>query len=975
LQDKLITPDHSLVTVSSFKQVHSSIGSLSSTLLTSFSRRFIHKKKRITTRSLKAFMPLLKQLKVSTRSFSFLRAHRNSFIVSFANLLRKSGSFSSSFNPQKYSLSLFYPLRLLNLSSFGKFSTLNVAPLHNILMQAYTSFFFLYSSSRNDEICLSTFLRLFFSKYIISSTFSSNTAFLNRFLLNSFFFNSNSFVNLSKNKKKVILRGRNKQKFSFYKKSKLFLSSFLSKQAHLRLRFKKKINTIPRKRLKLLRIRNRRIRVLKSNLKNKKLKLFNSYRWYSFFSNSNLMRSKTNSNYLRAFVSSLNQLIHRSSLLNVKFSSYFSVLPLHFKKVGSVSSSLLFSFYKKRRLFQMRRFLRRIRFLNKNTYNLYLKGTGSNIYSTFLRNDRVLYSMWSGLFGFKKRLKYRKGAGHKISHFFHRYISVLYKQKRIYKLNLIINGFSKFLSICIDALGRQLAYSANYYLNTEKYPHRLASIIKRIPSYYSNKSKKKWSSSFLRSFISSFLSSNLSVKLNISELTTLVPELSSSDLNLITTIVQNDNSLRSSFLLSLLRSNRYAKQISKPLDSFSVERSLLVNRLISIFMNRYNVTTKKDFYKAISSLNRYKSVIFSSSNSDRLDFISAYSIIYLLQILKQNDVSFDKIISYSFLLRRNFGVYLKKVRRLKWKFRRIRKKKRKLFLSSRKKDSVRRVSKSFLIKKKKQKRSVSKLKAFFVKENLSSSSVKGRHVSIDTLFNLFSHRLLRSSSFVSFFSKCFNSISSSRFEDSFKSVLFHLFISFVRRTYTSRSFTLRTYNMKKLYNALLSNSYKKFKFSPSSLKRRSLSNNKKRNSFRFKSPLKSKKRRFILQYINKSLSSLMNPSFSVSEIKLARKSKKFRFKVRRLLRSRRRLLFVKLFPRKRMRKTKSRIVIRKRPRGFSFYKKNGRRRRFSKICRLIRTRMRNFTQLIYSIGYVKYRASLSHGGCAARKRYYDKRYI
>jgi hypothetical protein len=119
----------------------------------------------------------------------------------------------------------------------------------------------------------------------------------------------------------------------------------------------------------------------------------------------------------------------------------------------------------------------------------------------------------------------------------------------------------------------------------------------------------------------------------------------------------------------------------------------------------------------------------------------------------------------------------------------------------------------------------------------------------------------------------------------------------------------------------------------------------------------------------------MSSSFSALDLKLSRQSKRLRFKVRRLLRSRRRLLFIKRFPRKRMRKIKARVAIRRRPRGFFFYRKNGKRRRFSKICRLIRTRMRNFTQLIYSVGYVKYRASLSHGGCAARKRYYDKRYI
>ena len=973
LQDKLISPVRLLPVVSSQKQLRFKSTSLSSNVLVSFLRRFIRKKKRITLRSLRTFSPLLKQLHVSNKLFNFFKKYRTSFTLSFVNLLRRSRLTSSgSVFPFRYVSSLFYPLRLLNLCSFVQIVPnvrLERKYTHNIMLQLYTSFLFLYPSSFNDEVNISTFLRFFFSKYIISSSIFNKCSLLNRFLFNSFFFNTS----LKRRKKRLRSRNIIRKKLAFYKQSKLFLCSVLGQRAQLRLRFKKKTNTVRKVRIRLLRARNRRLRTLKSVLKNKKLKLFRSYRWYSVFSGSRLMRSNFNIGAMHTFVSNLGRFIYRSSLLNVKRTSYFSPISLKLNNKNTVSSSSLFSFYKKRRLFQLRRFLRRIRFLNKNTYNLYLKGTGSNIYSTFLRNDRVLYSMWSGLFGFKKRLKYRKGAGHKVSHFFHRYISVLYKQKRIYKLNLIINGFSKFLSLCIDALGRQLSYSANYYLNTEKYPHRLASMIKRIPSYYSNKLKKKWSSSFLRSFTSSFISSNLTVSLNSSDLNSLVPELTVGDLKMLTDVISNDNIHRSSTLLRLIRSRRY-RTVPQLLDSFSTERSFLVNKLIGIFMNRYNIVSKKDFYKAVSSLNKYKSVIFNSSHADKLDFISAYSIIYLLQVLKQNEASFNKMVSYSFLLKRRFGIYLRKIRRLKRKSRRIRRKKRKALLFLRNKNFSKRKLKHKPFVKRKRKHFVSTFKSFIGKKASSLFLLKGRQIRLDTLFNLFSHRLLRSKNFISFCTKYLSMSSILSVESSFKSVLFKLFILFVRRTYNLHSFTLRTHQINKLYSALLSKPSAKLKFS-SSIRTRSFSKKKKRSFSRFRPSFKSTKKLLISNYIQNSLSSLMGSSFTALDLKLARQSKKLRFRVRRLFKSRKRLLFVKRFPRKRMRKIKSRVIVRKRPRGFFFYKKNGKRRRFSKICRLIRTRMRNFTQLIYSVGYVKYRASLSHGGCAARKRYYDKRYI
>lgn len=638
----------------------------------SFSHQFnierLFGKKPSKLRKFKNFSHVLSHLNVPSDFVSFIKKYRSSFVNLLIRNLKKIKfrSFLRSNSLATYNFSFLFPLRLLNLRS--KSSICSLVRKENAsdrLKQLYSSFLFLYPSCANDEIRLTSFLRFLFSDYAISNFFSSDSLLLNRFMINSFFFSRKKrLLKVGKSKKASrILKLISKRRFSFYKRSKILLCSFFDRQA------KRKVGHIKRKSVgpllfsKLLRYRRGFYIRYRKALRLRRFKFYKSSR--SVARLHNITSLNYDSLNLHSFVSSLNRLVHRCFIVKLKpfSSSMFSTPKIRCQKSNVLASTnSLFTFYKKHQSSKLRRFIKRVRGINKMTYNLHLNETGSNIYSTFMHKNKMLFSMWSGRFGLKKRLKYRKKAGHKISHHFHRFISNMYKKKEIAKLNFIVKGFPKFFEICLEALSRQIAYSQNYHLNLRKHRRLLRGAARISSSILWKSFKNRWSSSFLKSFTLPLVSSSVHVNLNSSDINLLIPELSSNDVVLLNKVINNDNSLRSDLLMRVLRTRRYKRNLRLLNPSSDYNRSLLVNKLIGIFMVRYSITSKKDFYRAVSYLNKYKSSILNYPYLDKSDFMSAYAIIYILKILKQNRLYFSKLVSSFLMLRRKFTRYSKKIR-------------------------------------------------------------------------------------------------------------------------------------------------------------------------------------------------------------------------------------------------------------------------------------------------------------------------
>lgn len=657
-------------------------------------------KKSFKTNKLKTFSFFLKQLDVPSNYFSFIRKHRSSFVRILTRNLKqvKSRSCSKSSSLARYNFSFLFPLRILNLSSSIYFTGRGYkhAQLQDILKQVYSRFFFLYPSCSSDEIKLTSFLRFLFSNYSFSDSFSSSPLLLNRLLINSFFFSkkkaSSQRGRFRSKKSSRVSKLISKRKFFSYKRSKILLCSMFNLFAKRKVGHIKKRNVGSFIFYKLLRYRKGHYWRYRKSLVFKRRKLHKFARLSSRFYNLNFFSYDNSSLY--PFIHTLNRLIYRCSVVKSKsfYSFPFSRVMVNSRFVANTSTASLFSFYKKHHLSKLGRFLKRIRVLKDKTYNLHLKETGSNIYSTFMHKNRMLFSMWSGRFGLKKRLKYRKKAGHKISHHFHRFISNMYKKKEISKLNFIVKGFPKFFEICLEALSRQIAYSQTYHINIRKHHKLLRRAARHTSSFYWKPFRNKLSSSFLKSFMLPLVYSSTHVNLNGSDLHHLIPELSSNDILLLNKVINSDNSQRSDLLLRVLRTRRYKRNFRAFSASFDANRSLLVNKLIGIFMIRYGLNSKKDFYKSVSYLNKYKSSIFNYPNSDKSDFMSAYAILYLLKILKQNRLYFSKLVASFSRLRRKFARYSGKLRSFTFRFFSKKRRRRLVLKSNIKKHRVRKLN-------------------------------------------------------------------------------------------------------------------------------------------------------------------------------------------------------------------------------------------------------------------------------------------
>lgn len=1073
-------------------------------IFSSFSKKILNNK---IKRSL--HLSILKNLNVSPSFIQYLKQNRY-FILPFINLFIT--GLSTPSNSLRFSLKKNIPLRLSNLFLFSSVflnSNYPTSFAFKSLFKTYSSFFFLFSSSIYNELYLTHLLKFLFLKSNLRLDLKQNSLLLNRLMLNSLFFISNS-----KNKTRLLSRSFDKKKkkrggfFSLrrFKRSAKQKSSFFFKIKRLMYTIfykfnKEELNVIfshtnlsdyesQQKRAYLLsKINKRSFSFFLDNFPVvNKLKLYKSSKLSSSFAFTQISAFESRSDLLYNFTENVCRFFLKSNLLvPLKYKSVFYFNSL--SNPVNLSNSFIFSFYKKQRNSQLFSFLKRLRILNSKTYSLFINGTGSNYHSTFLRRDRVLFSKWSGLFGFKKRLKYRKGVAHKISYFFHRFISRLYKARRIKRLNININGFYKFAEIFLDAFARQIEYSADYALNLPR-PGQEALFFSRFPlvqsSFYGSKSNVSLPRSIVKSLLFPLVSSSFFVRLNLNELRYVLPELSSFDLSKLHFLITNDNKVRSNLLFRLARvhfyknknlrragfiakkrkvnlnllikhrrlsylkrkkvSNFFGKNCKRKSDLqklshrlstsnfYSHDRSVLVNRLIGIFMARYNITSKKDFYVAVSYLNKYKSTILSYPHIDSSDFISAYSIIYLLKILKQNSQYVTRFQLYSRLLRKRFIRYIKGVSRLKLKISGVvsRRRVRRILLNKFNKKSKIKVGSSLIKKSKFYKNKLKRIR--LIKQLILKFNFNKKDLSILELFNLFCIKLFNSKSNRKAVLNFVNS-SSKNPNEACKQIIFRLFKSFLFNSILGlrqNKFISSRISLKKISN------FKRLDFKR--LKRLITRGKKVQNvsfvplNFKIK-----KQQRRLFSYMNlskilkmyvrlpffpklvkksskkvingKHLKYLLSYKDIVSKFNLLLdsnlesfvKSDRFRFSSKQEQNE---------FYRKRIRSFVSKRKNLNRKRKYKFYKfrkrlnrkykfqnnklqsnrNKHRNKRFftytpfkksrldrvwklSGVCRLIRTRMRKFIQVLYSVGYVKYRASLSHGGCVARKRYYDKRYL
>ena len=358
---------------------------------------------------------------------------------------------------------------------------------------------------------------------------------------------------------------------------------------------------------------------------------------FSFLANSGALSSfiLNLTTFMSFYRGKVTPILHYSLFPVIRKRSYFNTLPS------------LFSNYFKLSIGKHRSLLNRLRFLRKHTYTFYAKATGSNIYSTFIRNRKVLYSRWSGMFKFKKRLKYRKQASYKISNFFQRYISSLYRDDNstVRRLNLVFKGFVKFLSFCLTAFKRQIEHDMGYnmyYLNNH---------VRELAPCRARPRRIK-----VLNLFSSFVSSSLASHISPSYVLLLNNNISVSDVSLINKIISSDNNSLVYSLYRSLRNKRYGSFIPKSLrvDPFKKERFSLIQRISLLLASLLKVPViKLPFY--ISSFIKYKSVLLSNSKINTYSLTKVYILIRLLKLLsirKRFLRSFSSVVNkslYSFL--------------------------------------------------------------------------------------------------------------------------------------------------------------------------------------------------------------------------------------------------------------------------------------------------------------------------------------
>lgn len=774
-----------------------------------------------------------------------------------------------------------------------------------------------------------------------------------------------------------------------------------------------------------------------------------------------------------------------NSSLSKLISYYYNMKPLNstisvagfscVPATKNIKISKLFKLYKQRNRDIFVPFLKRIRALNKRTHTLFLKATGSNIFSTLIRDKRVLYSRWSGMFGLKKRLKYRKHASFKIASFFHRYISVLYKgpEKQISKLNIVINGFYKLLVMCMKFFGNQIKYSCGHsmrFINYSSTRRRL-----RLNHRFHRNSYRKYVFA-IKTFVFPFLSCFRYTPLEMSKVSSYFPEFSASEFDVINAIVNHDNNCRSAYVFNCLRTSYFTRKVSrfnKLPDAHIAARRALKEKIIHTFCTRYGLKTTESFFSAVSSLKKYKRMLFSSSKINVFDFSGAYALIYLFDLLNYNELFFKKFIlrkralSYRFcqfmrtVLRlgrkrksemvhvsnkdKNYVKHLKRIERLKNlnrlnRNRTLRKLRKASFLrplrSYLSKRSIRRiklVSRYLLARLEISTMGTSSPQFFFLRKNLLALT-NGRVVkrSGKTGKPCTFSSMRRTASAIIYFAllKLYPALS--------KQLLRRLVLRILLRKKKTKSscrnnlrgvssFFLHI-NKYQLRSSKLNSKTKHDVMKGKDAARRKHRRPRVRSFFsRY-----SRKKYLLLQQLfpshflrlnNSISSSLLTTLFSPKKLQKVSNSPSFKsskrdikYKYNFVAKGKRSKAHVNKKKRyqahvnKKMAQTHKSKTTRSRPtRGgktknvqrrkkvFStqhikrtFYLRNLLSRNYSpyraKIVQhrgyrpsdlvgLIRTRMRTFTQLIYSVGYIKYQPSLSHGGCLSRSRYYDKRYI
>jgi len=724
---------------------------------------------------------------------------------------------------------------------------------------------------------------------------------------------------------------------------------------------------------------------------------------------------------------------------------------------SSISVTRAFSFYKKKYMKRLSKFLRRSRVLKKNTYTLFLKGTGSNLYSTFFRDKKVLYSKWSGLFGLKKRLKYRKHASFKIASFFHRYISVLYRDNKVGKLNFVLNGFSKFLYMCVNFFGKQIAYSSHY----PAFHFRLISrgVRRSLYSRALRLSKKRRMRSFIKSFATSFLLSNNFSSLKKEELVSYLPELSSSDLMSLTSLISSDNETRRTFFFNSIRNAIYRgkKGVLRMhfKDKFLGLRSHLTEKLISLFCVRYGIPDRSSFYKSVSLLKKYRSNLSSSTRVDLKDFSSAYVIIYLLDLLTYNRSFYSKLVRKRISLLSKLFAFIsyyekkqleddlsdKHKRNFPSKDKNTKHKHSGQGYSSYRNNYKGGYNKNQNNMNYNQGKNRNSYKGGYnknqsnVNSDQAKNNYKGGYNNQNNLNNNQSKKnnYIRANNSSRDISSSYTRDSNSRRYNNNQNnsnttrnnnAPLVQNTSNVTATQDQNKGNLNYNNNKtnvslNQNNKNVASNNNKYKSRFSSTQVRSYSNPVVNAEFKelvrthIVSKIKSKKKKrsfykALLDFLRvnssssfvlrRKLSKLLRSQFNMrgKSMYLTSSSKLINATPLRSRRSqvkkiqpRKPSIFAtrgvsRLSPKEKLKRLKQRREKQRLHRINVYKYKNSKRaqrrkrkwkHRLTGLIRLIRTRMCTFTRLIYSIGYIKYRTSLSHGGCYSRSRYYDKRYI
>lgn len=107
--------------------------------------------------------------------------------------------------------------------------------------------------------------------------------------------------------------------------------------------------------------------------------------------------------------------------------------------------------------------------LKGNRVYVYMNVIRTNVFTTLVRNGRIVFSLWSGLLNYKKRLKIQKDVAYKMGGIFYKKMAFYLRGAVRAKIYLVFNGALRFNK-----------FFANTYANVlSKYVHRYNNKIKR----------------------------------------------------------------------------------------------------------------------------------------------------------------------------------------------------------------------------------------------------------------------------------------------------------------------------------------------------------------------------------------------------------------------------------------------------------------------------------------------------------------